>query len=117
VAKLVAWQLGNTYLLLGILGVFILNTTTEIKVVRAYLFALWLGDIGHVGVTAYAMGTAGLLDIAGWPSVAWGNIGITLALFLLRSLYLQGFFDESETTTAAPVTKTRGKTHRRDKSK
>jgi hypothetical protein len=90
---LLAWQLGNAYLLLGLLGVFILNTTSELKVVRAYLFALWLGDIGHVGFTLWAMGWKGTTDIGSWSAVVWGNIGATLFLFATRSLYFLDFFD------------------------
>jgi hypothetical protein len=100
---------------MGFLGVFILNTTTELKVVRAYLFALWLGDIGHVGLTLYAMGSAGILDIGGWNSVVWGNIGLTLFLFIARSLYLQDFFDEE--APAAPAAVSKAKTKAKEKSK
>ncbi|QDS68471.1 hypothetical protein FKW77_010838 [Venturia effusa] len=89
---LLAQQLGNAYLLLGLLGLFILNTTTEIKVVRVYLWALWLGDIGHVGLTLFAMGWRGTVDVGSWNAVVWGNIGVTAALFLTRSLYFVGFF-------------------------
>ncbi|TID16824.1 hypothetical protein E6O75_ATG09590 [Venturia nashicola] len=89
---LVAQQLGNAYLLLGLLGLFILNTTTELKVVRAYLWALWLGDIGHVGLTLFAMGWEGSLDVGRWNAVIWGNIAATGFLFLTRSLYFAGAF-------------------------
>jgi hypothetical protein len=91
---LLAWQLGNAYLLLGILGLFILNTTTETRVVRAYLWALWIGDIGHVGFTLWAMGLKASLDIGSWNPVVWGNIGATLVLFSLRSAYFLGVFGE-----------------------
>jgi hypothetical protein len=89
---LLAWQLGNAYLLMGFLGVFILNTTTEPKVVHAYIWALWLGDIGHVGFTLYAMGWEQSLAFDTWNSVVWGNIGITSFLFVGRCLYLLGAF-------------------------
>ncbi|KAF2089970.1 hypothetical protein K490DRAFT_35247 [Saccharata proteae CBS 121410] len=89
-----ALQLGNAYLLLAFLGLFILNTTNELKTVRAYLAALWLGDIGHVAVTAWALGVTGLMDIGGWNAVTWGNIGATLALFFVRSLYFLGAFGQ-----------------------
>ncbi|KAE9976713.1 hypothetical protein EG328_002428 [Venturia inaequalis] len=91
---LLARQLGNTYLLLGLLGLFILHTTSEVKVVRAYLWALWVGDIGHVGFTLWAMGWEGFVCVAGWNAVVWGNVGVTGFLFGVRSLYFWGAFGE-----------------------
>jgi hypothetical protein len=96
-AKLLAHQLGNTYLLLGLLGTFILNTTSELKVIHAYLWALWLGDIGHVGYTVYHMGLEGTLAYKSWNAAAWGNVAFTMFLFGMRSLYFLGVFS---TTTA-----------------
>lgn len=93
---ILALQLGNCYLLLALLGLFILNTTTEIKTVRAYLAALWIADIGHVGVTAWAMGTKDFMDVAGWNALAWGNIGATVFLFAMRSLYFLGTFGPNQ---------------------
>ncbi|KIW07880.1 uncharacterized protein PV09_01793 [Verruconis gallopava] len=92
-SKLLSWQLGNCYLLLGLLGVFILNTTTELKTVKAYIWALWLGDIGHVGFSVYAMGLRDTMAVGSWSATVWGNIGATVFLFLARSLYLLGVFD------------------------
>ena len=92
-SRLLAWQLGNAYLLLGLLGVFILNTTTELAVVKAYLWALWIGDIGHVGITLYVMGWGGSLTVSKWNPVVWGNVGATTFLFLARCAYLAGFLD------------------------
>lgn len=45
---MVAYQLGNIYLLLAMVGVAVLYSTTEAKVVRNYVIALWIADIGHV---------------------------------------------------------------------
>ncbi|OCK95694.1 uncharacterized protein K441DRAFT_686525 [Cenococcum geophilum 1.58] len=89
---ILALQLGNCYLLLALLGLFILNTTTEIKTVRAYLAALWIADIGHVGVTAWAMGIKDFTNVAGWNAMAWGNLGATVFLFAMRTLYFLGTF-------------------------
>lgn len=89
-----ALQLGNAYLLLGFLGVFILNTTLDLPTVNAYLAALWLGDIGHVLITAWGLGLQGTLNFLSWNAVTWGNIGVTLALFAVRSLYFLGFFNK-----------------------
>ena len=99
---LLAWQLGNAYLLLGFLGVFILNTTTEPKVAHAYIWALWLGDIGHVGFTLYAMGWEQSLAFDTWNAVVWGNVGATVFLFLMRCLYLLGFFGPDRIPNSKP---------------
>ncbi|EXK99143.1 hypothetical protein FOQG_01771 [Fusarium oxysporum f. sp. raphani 54005] len=89
---IIAWQLGNLYLLLAFIGVAILSTTTENRVVRSYLFALWLADIGHVGFSSYGIGRDRLLNPPQWNAMTWGNVGMTLFLFLTRTAYLTGFF-------------------------
>lgn len=71
-------RLGNIYLLLAMVGIAVLWTTTEPKVVRNYVIALWLADIGHVGVTAYATPYEKLIDVSNWNAMAWGNIGATV---------------------------------------
>jgi hypothetical protein len=76
---MVTWQLGNLYLLLGFLGIAILSTTNEISVVRAYLIALWLGDIGHVGFSSYGLGWDLLMSPATWNATTWGNIAMTVS--------------------------------------
>ncbi|KAI9645317.1 hypothetical protein NHQ30_006053 [Ciborinia camelliae] len=91
-ARLVALQLGNIYLLLAMIGVAVLYSTREAKVVRSYLVALWLADIGHLAVTYHILGWERVMDIARWNSMTFGNIGATLFLFLARSAYLLGLF-------------------------
>ncbi|KAI4865223.1 hypothetical protein F4820DRAFT_306923 [Hypoxylon rubiginosum] len=91
-ARLVALQLGNTYGLLFLLGVAVLYTTTELKVVRNYLVALWIADISHVGVTCWLLGYDRTLDVASWNAVTWGNVGFTTFLCLTRTAYLLGLF-------------------------
>jgi hypothetical protein len=112
-ATLLAWQLGNVYLLLGLLGTFILNTTTELSVVNAYLFALWLGDIGHLGFTLYAMGWEGTLGVETWTATTWGSIGITLFLFAARSIYFLGFFGSESPLATIKVKKATKATERK----
>lgn len=82
---LVAWQLGNLYLLMAFMGLGILNTTSEVKVVRSYLVALWLGDIGHVAFTCYGMGMDRLMSPSEFNALAWGNIAATVSALLLNS--------------------------------
>ncbi len=78
---------------------FILNTTTDTNTVNAYLWALWIGDLGHVGFTLYLMGLSEITDVGSWSATIWGNIGATLFLFVSRSLYFLGVFDDKPKTT------------------
>jgi hypothetical protein len=78
--RMIALQLGNLYALLGMVGVGVLSATTEAKVVRNYLIALWIADIGHIGITAYIMGYERSIDVVNWNSMTWGNIGVTVRL-------------------------------------
>lgn len=73
-------------------GVAVLYTTTEAKVARNYIIALWLADIGHVAITCYIMEFERVIAVASWNAMAWGNIGATAFLFLIRSAYLLGLF-------------------------
>ena len=75
----VAWQLGNLYLLMAFIGIAVYSSTTESKVVKNYLFALWLGDIGHVFFSCYGLGLQRSLSVADWNAMAWGNIAATVS--------------------------------------
>ncbi|PVH70163.1 hypothetical protein DL98DRAFT_521772 [Cadophora sp. DSE1049] len=90
--SMVAYQLGNIYLLLAMVGIAVLYTTTEAAVVRNYVIALWLADISHVGITCYVMPYEQLVDVASWNAMTWGNIGATVFLFSVRTGYLLGLF-------------------------
>lgn len=59
-------------------GVAVLRSTTEARVVRNYVVALWLADIGHVAITCYVMPLEKLVDVANWNPMAWGNIAATV---------------------------------------
>ncbi len=87
-ARLVAQQLGNAYGLLFMVGVAILYTTTELRVVRNYLVALLLADVGHVGLTMAAIGPEQFAAVRAWNAMTWGNVGFTACLSFcpLRSL-------------------------------
>lgn len=89
-AQLVAYQLGNVYLLLGLVGVGVLHATTESKVVRNYIIALWLGDIGHILLTYIVLQPEKFLDIANWNAMTWGNVGVTVSITSFRLHALRG---------------------------
>lgn len=74
-----AQQLGNMYLLMCFVGLAVLMTTSEIKVVRSYLFALWLGDIGHLAFTCLALGKEQVMQPLAWNALTWGNVGFTVS--------------------------------------
>lgn len=77
-ARLVALQLGNTYGLVFLVASAVLYTTSEIRVVRNYLVACWLADISHVYVCYHVLGWDSFVDVAGWNSLTWGNVGVTV---------------------------------------
>jgi len=56
-------------------GLSVLTTTSEIRVVRAYLVALWLADVGHIGLTWYGLGSRNLINVTERTPVTSGNIG------------------------------------------
>ncbi|MCJ1301156.1 hypothetical protein MMC08_003955 [Hypocenomyce scalaris] len=92
--RVIALQLGNVYGLLALVGLAVLYTTTEPKVVRNYVIALAIADIGHLIVTGQALGWEGVVNVPGWNDMAWGNVGVTAGLFVTRVGYLMGSFGE-----------------------
>lgn len=95
-----AYQLGNLYFLLSLVGVGVLHTTTEPKVLRNYLIGLAIADVGHVYATYLAMGLGAFMDIGSWNALTWGNIGATGFLFINRVLYLCGAFGAAKAPKA-----------------
>ena len=93
--RVLALQLGNVYGLLGLLGVGVLYQTTEPKVVRNFLLACAIGDVGHLYVT-YMVMEGPFWDIGRWNVMAWGNIGVTLMLLITRCLYLMGYLGKDK---------------------
>ena len=88
--QILALQLGNVYGLIGMIGIGVLYSTSEAIVVRNYLLACAVADIGHLCFTYVGMGYDAFVDVQSWNSLAWGNIGITMFLFTGRVLYLSG---------------------------
>ncbi|KAI1865141.1 hypothetical protein JX265_008188 [Neoarthrinium moseri] len=101
-ARLVALQLGNAYGLLFMVGVAVLYTTSELKVVRSYLWALWIADLGHIGLTAYLLGYDRFMAVAEWNAMTWGNVGATAFLCLTRTAYLLGLFGGVSSPASGP---------------
>lgn len=106
-ARLVAQQLGNTYGLLFLIGVAVLYTSTELRVVRNYLVALLIADVGHVGLTIWGLGLDQFWAVDGWNAMTWGNIGATSFLAFTRVAYLRGLFGPDKPAVASVQDKTK----------
>lgn len=77
---------------MAMVGVAVLSTTSEPKVIRNYFIALAIGDLGHLYVTYLGTGWAYFVDITQWNAMAWGNIGVTSFLLVNRLAYFMGMF-------------------------
>ncbi|KAJ5475437.1 hypothetical protein N7539_007724 [Penicillium diatomitis] len=95
-----AYQVGNLYSLLCLVGVAVLHTTTEPQVVRNYLIALAIADVGHVCATYMGLGWAAFVDYSAWNALTWGNIGATAFLFVNRLAYFTGIFGTAKVPKA-----------------
>ncbi|KAF3188709.1 hypothetical protein TWF106_007206 [Orbilia oligospora] len=92
--KLIAWQTGNLFGIMAMMGIAILFATTEVVVVKRYLVALLLGDIGHLTAVWWVMGSYEFFSAHRWNWFTWGNVGITFLLALVRIGTLVGLFGE-----------------------
>lgn len=61
--RILALQLANTYGLLCMVGVGVLYATTEPKVVRNYLIACAIADVGHGWATGAVMGWEDFVNV------------------------------------------------------
>ncbi|KAL8718622.1 MAG: hypothetical protein Q9225_004263 [Loekoesia sp. 1 TL-2023] len=103
--QILALQLGNCYGLIALIAIGVLYSTSEQKVVRNYLVACAIADVGHLWVTYVVLGYANFVDVQGWNSLAWGNIGITFFLFMTRIGYLTGLFGKDRVVASTRKTK------------
>lgn len=82
-ARLLALQLGNCYGLMFLLGLVVLYTTSELKVIRRYLVALSVTDVTHVAVCYHILGIDRFSAVHQWNSMMWGNIAMPVCLLSL----------------------------------
>lgn len=52
-------------------------------------------------MTYAVLGYADFVDVRGWNSLAWGNIGFTFFLFVMRIVYLLGIFGDDRVVVSA----------------
>ncbi|KAL7270839.1 hypothetical protein RUND412_006441 [Rhizina undulata] len=84
-------QLANCYLLLAMCSTAVLRAAREKAVVRNYLVALWLGDVGHLYFTWAVVGNRLFFNPREWNALLAGNVGFTAFLFISRTIYLYGW--------------------------
>jgi hypothetical protein len=64
-------------------------------VLRNYLCALAIADVGHIYATYDCMGHDRFVDVMNWNVLTWGNVGVTGFLLINRIAYLVGLFGEA----------------------
>lgn len=99
-SQVLALQLSNCYGLIGFIGLGVLYYTNEAIVVRNYLIACLIGDVGHLASTYWVIGYDNFMDVRGWNATAWGNIGATFFLLVVRVLYLAGVFGKDRVVSS-----------------
>ena len=75
-----------------LLSIGVCYATTEPKVLRNYVIALGIGDVGHCLSTYLAMGHEVFVDVARWNFLAWANFAFSVFLLVNRIAYLLGMF-------------------------
>jgi len=93
------WQLGNCYLLLGLISSFVFRAVrdnlrhdpfTQERILAASFTALALADATHVIATVVALPLEFRSDFVSWNSMTHGNITFTLFLLASRLAWFGG---------------------------
>lgn len=79
-SRVVAQQLGNCYGLAFLVGIAVLYTSSELRVVRNYLIALLIADVGHLAITYGALEYDRIVYVGEWNPMTWGNVGATVGV-------------------------------------
>ncbi|KAK4163886.1 hypothetical protein QBC43DRAFT_54842 [Cladorrhinum sp. PSN259] len=92
--SIVLSQLANLYFFFAINEAIVLRSTSDLRVWKAVLFCLLVGDIGHL-YTVRQLGVQIYWDISNWNSIDIGNIpfvyfGATMRLAFLAGIGLGG---------------------------
>ncbi|EGC41647.1 conserved hypothetical protein [Histoplasma capsulatum var. duboisii H88] len=100
----IAYQLGNIFLLLATVGVAVLYSTSEPKMVRNYLIVLAIADLGHIFSVYWCIGFRDLINVWEWNDLLWGNVGASVILFVNRIAYLLGAFGHAKSPNGTKKT-------------
>ena len=89
--KALTVQFSNFLFLLALFSIAILRTTTEQRVVKAYLLVLAIIDLTHVASSAWVIGWGRFCDVGVWPVTAWVNYGYPCGIAFVRLVVLGGW--------------------------
>lgn len=90
-AQILVYQLGNVYLLLALLAVVCCWTTSR-SVIRGYLAAVALADLGHIYAVYRVLGHETFWDVGQWNDMIWGSVGVSAFLHVNRLATLLGVY-------------------------
>ncbi|KIY63244.1 hypothetical protein CYLTODRAFT_403505 [Cylindrobasidium torrendii FP15055 ss-10] len=97
--RLAVWQLGNCYLLLGMVSSLVFRAirdsvpkdlAVQERLVGALLTCLAIADVTHVGASFLGLPEAIRYDFGSWNLTTHGNITFTLFLFFSRLAWFAG---------------------------
>lgn len=89
---ILAYTLGSLFLLLAGYALTCTVLTKDPDVTRYYLLFAACGDVGHLVANYAGMGSAVFWAYREWNKVMWGNIAVTIFLFLNRIATVNGMF-------------------------
>ncbi|KEF58441.1 uncharacterized protein A1O9_06367 [Exophiala aquamarina CBS 119918] len=96
------YQLGNVFIVLAAVAI-ICTHTTHTDIIKKYLLAIALGDLGHIYACYRTLETNIFWDITQWNDMAWGNIFVSAFLHVNRLATVAGLF--GKVVSNANVTK------------
>jgi len=82
-------QLANMYFFFAINEALVLRSTGDLRVWRAVLFCLLVGDLGHL-YTVRELGLGIYYGVGRWNAIDWGNIPFVYLGALMRIAFLLG---------------------------
>lgn len=82
-------QLANLYLFFALNEALVLRATGDLRVWRAVLLCLLVGDVGHL-CAVRGLGVGVYYGVAGWNAMDWGNVPFVYVGAAMRVAFLAG---------------------------
>lgn len=85
-------------MLLALLAV-ICCWTKHAEIIKKYLLAVAVGDLGHIYATYRAVGSDFFFNVSEWNDMIWANVVVVLFLFVNRLATVAGVFGSISVST------------------